>query len=237
VVQEQTLYQAAPERLLDERDQAGPDEQREQQGRGRRAAPGHCELGGCRRARAADCAEHDDRAPPGEPRQDTDRETGRRRASHATRIEQACKQGALLAQGRRQHQRQERRNDEVTDVPGDRDVVSALSQSQLPHRPQDEHERFDEKDSDDRRPAARHARSRGGWASRSYPGGAARYSGLSRQFDGIRRPWLPRAGDGWLADPARFLPGKRMAIPGISDASDRNNLIAYLLGAEIPGPD
>lgn len=47
----------------------------------------------------------------------------------------------------------------------------------------------------------------------------------------------PAALDAWLADPARFLPGNRMAIPGISDASDRDNLIAYLLGAEIPGPD
>jgi len=47
----------------------------------------------------------------------------------------------------------------------------------------------------------------------------------------------PAALDAWLADPARFLPGNRMAIPGISDASDRDNLIAYLLGAEVPGPD
>ena len=49
--------------------------------------------------------------------------------------------------------------------------------------------------------------------------------------------WTPAALDAWLADPARFLPGNRMAIPAISDASDRDNLIAYLLGAEIAGPD
>lgn len=49
--------------------------------------------------------------------------------------------------------------------------------------------------------------------------------------------WTPAALDGWLADPARFLPGNRMAIPGITDARDRDNLIAYLLRAKSPGPD
>ena len=49
--------------------------------------------------------------------------------------------------------------------------------------------------------------------------------------------WTPRALDAWLADPARFLPGNLMAIPGIADAQNRDNLIAYLLRTEIPGPD
>jgi cytochrome c len=49
--------------------------------------------------------------------------------------------------------------------------------------------------------------------------------------------WTPAALDAWLADPARFLPGTRMAIPGLADARDRDNLIAYLLGTERPEPD
>jgi cytochrome c len=41
--------------------------------------------------------------------------------------------------------------------------------------------------------------------------------------------WTPAALDAWLANPARFLPGNRMAFAGISDEEDRNALIAYLL--------
>ena len=41
--------------------------------------------------------------------------------------------------------------------------------------------------------------------------------------------WTPRALDAWLVQPGRFLPGNRMVFAGVSDASDRNDLIAYLL--------
>ncbi|MEO1247182.1 MAG: cytochrome c family protein [Pseudomonadota bacterium] len=47
--------------------------------------------------------------------------------------------------------------------------------------------------------------------------------------------WTPRALDAWLAEPAKFLPGNRMTYPGVPNADDRANLIAYLLaetGAE-----
>ena len=43
--------------------------------------------------------------------------------------------------------------------------------------------------------------------------------------------WTPRALDAWLARPARFLPGNRMTFPGIADAGDRADLIAWLLEA------
>ena len=43
--------------------------------------------------------------------------------------------------------------------------------------------------------------------------------------------WTPRALDAWLERPARFLPGNRMGYPGVSSASDRADLIAYLLEA------
>ena len=41
--------------------------------------------------------------------------------------------------------------------------------------------------------------------------------------------WTPRALDAWMAEPARFLPGNRMSIAGISDPQDRRDVIAYLL--------
>lgn len=41
--------------------------------------------------------------------------------------------------------------------------------------------------------------------------------------------WTPRALDAWLAQPARFLPGNRMAFAGVMDAGDRDDLIAFLL--------
>jgi len=41
--------------------------------------------------------------------------------------------------------------------------------------------------------------------------------------------WTPRALDAWLAAPGRFLPGNRMSFAGVSNASDRVDLVAYLL--------
>ena len=35
--------------------------------------------------------------------------------------------------------------------------------------------------------------------------------------------------DGWLTDPRGFLPGTKMAFPGVKDPADRRDVIAYLL--------
>ena len=52
------------------------------------------------------------------------------------------------------------------------------------------------------------------------------YSKVLREADLV---WTPRALDAWLGQPARFLPGNRMAFAGVRSASDRADLIAYLL--------
>ncbi len=41
--------------------------------------------------------------------------------------------------------------------------------------------------------------------------------------------WTPRALDAWLAQPASFLPGNRMAFAGVPRQQDRDDLIAFLL--------
>ena len=41
--------------------------------------------------------------------------------------------------------------------------------------------------------------------------------------------WTPRALEAWLAAPGKFLPGNRMTFAGVRDASDRADLVAYLL--------
>lgn len=41
--------------------------------------------------------------------------------------------------------------------------------------------------------------------------------------------WTPEALDAWLTEPALFLPGNRMVIPGIGKKQDRSDVIAYLL--------
>ena len=41
--------------------------------------------------------------------------------------------------------------------------------------------------------------------------------------------WTPRALDAWLASPEDFLPGNDMAFAGYSSATDRRDLIAFLL--------
>jgi cytochrome c len=63
------------------------------------------------------------------------------------------------------------------------------------------------------------------------PAGSAEryaYSAVLQEADFV---WTPRALDVWLARPARFLPGNRMSFPGVSSASDRVDVIAYLLDA------
>lgn len=41
--------------------------------------------------------------------------------------------------------------------------------------------------------------------------------------------WTPEALDAWLMEPMRFLPGNRMAYPGLREQGDRNAVIAELL--------
>jgi cytochrome c len=41
--------------------------------------------------------------------------------------------------------------------------------------------------------------------------------------------WTPAQLDGWLQDPRGFLPGTKMAFPGVKDEGARRDLIGYLL--------
>lgn len=49
--------------------------------------------------------------------------------------------------------------------------------------------------------------------------------------------WTPRALDGWLAQPGRFLPGNRMTFAGVMKQSDRDDLVAYLLAVTSESDD
>lgn len=40
--------------------------------------------------------------------------------------------------------------------------------------------------------------------------------------------WTPARLDAWLTDPAAFAPGTAMHFPGLPDAQDRSDVIAYL---------
>jgi len=46
--------------------------------------------------------------------------------------------------------------------------------------------------------------------------------------------WSAETIDAWLADPKGYLPGNRMTYPGMPDAADRRDLIAYLVAATNP---
>ena len=63
------------------------------------------------------------------------------------------------------------------------------------------------------------------------PAGSAERYAYSAALQEADFAWTPRALDAWLARPARFLPGNRMSFPGVSSASDRADVIAYLLEA------
>jgi cytochrome c len=65
--------------------------------------------------------------------------------------------------------------------------------------------------------------------------GGARDFDYSAALQDSEFHWTPRALDAWLASPYEFLPGNRMTFTGIADATDRVDLVAYLLtetGAE-----
>ncbi|HET6629616.1 MAG TPA: c-type cytochrome [Woeseiaceae bacterium] len=46
--------------------------------------------------------------------------------------------------------------------------------------------------------------------------------------------WTPRALDGWLTQPGRFLPGNAMAFAGLPDQEERDAVIAALLRLTAP---
>lgn len=53
------------------------------------------------------------------------------------------------------------------------------------------------------------------------------YTQALRQVGGV---WTSARMDAWLRDPQGFAPGNRMAFPGLKDARERADLIAYLGG-------
>lgn len=60
---------------------------------------------------------------------------------------------------------------------------------------------------------------------------AASVPGFARYSDSLKRAnltWTRANLDRWLADPARIVPGTSMTFPGIADARDRSDVIAYL---------
>ena len=66
------------------------------------------------------------------------------------------------------------------------------------------------------------------------PAGSAERFMYSAALQEVEFSWTPRALDAWLTRPARFLPGNRMSFPGVASASDRADMIAYLLEATSP---
>jgi cytochrome c len=52
------------------------------------------------------------------------------------------------------------------------------------------------------------------------------YSNALKQSD---FGWDPQAIDHWLQNPRTFLPGNKMSFPGIPDAEDRRDVIAFLM--------
>jgi cytochrome c len=52
--------------------------------------------------------------------------------------------------------------------------------------------------------------------------------GYTAALRSVGGAWTPEAMDRWIADPAKVAPGTRMTIPGLPDALDRADLIAYL---------
>jgi cytochrome c len=63
--------------------------------------------------------------------------------------------------------------------------------------------------------------------------GFHRYSDALRSADLV---WREETLNGFLADPQAFLPGNRMTFPGIADAQDRADVIAYLQTATAERP-
>ena len=65
-------------------------------------------------------------------------------------------------------------------------------------------------------------------------GGGDNYS-YSAALESAGFVWTPRALDAWLREPAGFRPGNRMIFAGVPDATDRRDLIAFLLASTSGG--
>jgi len=61
--------------------------------------------------------------------------------------------------------------------------------------------------------------------------GFVRYSEALRQA-GVT--WNAKSLDAWLADPQKFIPGNLMTFPGIHDAGQRADLVAFLENPKMP---
>jgi cytochrome c len=63
-------------------------------------------------------------------------------------------------------------------------------------------------------------------------GSFGRYSPALKNSD---IDWNDKTLDQWIADPQRFVPGNQMTFPGVKDARQREDLLAYLKRATAPG--
>jgi cytochrome c len=54
---------------------------------------------------------------------------------------------------------------------------------------------------------------------------------FSKAMAGSGIVWDEASVDAYIANPKDFMPGNKMAFPGVKDAEDRADLIAYLKGA------
>jgi cytochrome c len=50
----------------------------------------------------------------------------------------------------------------------------------------------------------------------------------SDALQGLKTTWTPAELDKWLSDPQALAPGTKMVFPGLTEATDRANVIAYL---------
>lgn len=66
------------------------------------------------------------------------------------------------------------------------------------------------------------------WNIIGQPAGKQEGFDYSASFKAVDFSWTPALLDIWLQGPARFVPGNLMMSPGIQDAQQRADLIAYL---------
>lgn len=59
--------------------------------------------------------------------------------------------------------------------------------------------------------------------------GSSEDYGFSNALLNASFEWTPEALDQWLAAPEEFLPGNNMPMSGLTDATDRANIVAYII--------
>lgn len=62
--------------------------------------------------------------------------------------------------------------------------------------------------------------------------GFDRYSDPMKAFGAGGKTWDEATLDAYLADPKGFIPGNKMVFPGLKDAGERADVIAYLKSAD-----